>query len=76
MKVTIHKYYKQWQRSLGCQEGCFMKKIKNLIIDVLITASAYYIMCSLTHHNSWQSIVTLLIVALCCSNNRAEKGDL
>ena len=53
-----------------------MNNIKNLIIDVLITASAYYIMCSLTHHNSWQSIITLLIVALCCVNNRAEKGEL
>ena len=53
-----------------------MKKIKNLIIDVLITASAYYIMCNITHRSSWQSIVTLLIVALCCANNRAEKGDL
>ena len=53
-----------------------MKKIKNWIIDVLITASAYYIMCSITHHNSWQSIITLLIVALCCVNNRAEKGEL
>ena len=53
-----------------------MKKIKNLIIDVLITAFAYYIMCNITHRNSWQSIITLLIVALCCANNRAEKGDL
>ena len=53
-----------------------MKNIKNLIIDVLITASAYYIMCSITHYNSWQSIITLLIVALCCVNNRAEKGEL
>ena len=53
-----------------------MKKIKNCIIDVLITASAYYIMCSITNYNSWQSIVTLLIVALCCVNNRAEKGEL
>ena len=53
-----------------------MKHIKNLIIDVLITSSAYYIMCSITHYNSWQSIITLLIVALCCVNNRAEKGDL
>ena len=53
-----------------------MKKIKNWIIDVLITAFAYYIMCSITHYNSWQSIITLLIVALCCANNRAEKGDL
>lgn len=53
-----------------------MKKINNLIIDVLITASAYYIMCSITHYNSWQSIITLLIVALCCVNNRAEKGEL
>ena len=52
------------------------KKIKNLIIDVLITASAYYIMCNITHRNSWQSIATFLIVALCCVNNRAEKGDL
>ena len=53
-----------------------MKNIKNLIIDVLITAFAYYIMCNITHHNSWQSIVTLLIVGLCCANNRAEKGEL
>lgn len=53
-----------------------MKKIKNLIIDVLITASAYYIMCNITHRNSWQSIATLLIVTLCCANNRAEKGEL
>ena len=53
-----------------------MKKIKNWIIDVLITASAYYIMCSITHYNSWQSIITLLIVASCCANNRAEKGEL
>ena len=53
-----------------------MNKIKNWIIDVLITASAYYIMCSITHYNSWQSIITLLIVALCCVNNRAEKGEL
>ena len=53
-----------------------MKNIKNLIIDVLITAFAYYIMCSITNHNSWQSIITLLIVALCCVNNRAEKGEL
>ena len=53
-----------------------MKKIKNLITDVLIIASAYYIMCSITNQNSWQSIITLLIVALCCANNRAEKGDL
>ena len=53
-----------------------MKKIKNWIIDVLITAFAYYIMCSITHYNSWQSIITLLIVALCCVNNRAEKGEL
>ena len=53
-----------------------MKKIKNCIIDVLIIASAYYIMCSITHYNSWQSIITLLIVALCCVNNRAEKGEL
>ena len=53
-----------------------MKKINNLIIDVLITAPAYYIMCNITHHNSWQSIITLLIVALCCANNRAEKGEL
>ena len=53
-----------------------MKKIKNLITDVLITASAYYIMCSITHHNSWQSIITLLVVALCRANNRAEKGDV
>ena len=53
-----------------------MKKIKNWIIDVLITASAYYIICSITHYNSWQSIITLLIVALCCANNRAEKGEL
>ena len=52
------------------------KKIKNLITDVLITASAYYIMCSITNQNSWQSIITLLIVALCCVNNRAEKGEL
>ena len=52
------------------------KKIKNLITDVLITASAYYIMCNITHHNSWQSIITLLVVSLCCVNNRAEKGDL
>ena len=49
---------------------------KNFIKDVLITASAYYIMCSITHYNSWQSIITLLIVALCCANNRAEKGEL
>ena len=53
-----------------------MKNIKNLIIDVLITAFAYYIMCNITHRHSWQSIATLLIVALCCMNNRAEKGDL
>ena len=53
-----------------------MKNIKNLIIDGLITAFAYYIMCNITHRNSWQSIVTLLIVALCCMNNRSEKGEL
>ena len=53
-----------------------MKNIKHLIIDVLITASAYYIMCNITHRNSWQSIITLLVVALCCMNNRAEKGEL
>lgn len=53
-----------------------MKKIKNWIIDCLITGASYYIMCSITHYNSWQSIITLLIVALCCVNNRAEKGEL
>ena len=53
-----------------------MKNIKNLIIDFLITASAYYVVCSITHRNSWQSIITRLIVALCCANNRAEKGEL
>ena len=41
-----------------------------------ISSTAYYIMCSITHYNSWQSIITLLIVGLCCANNRAEKGEL
>ena len=53
-----------------------MKMIKNCIIDGLITAFAYYIICNITHYNSWQSIITLLVVALCCVNNRAEKGEL